>query len=241
MLEHAHDVIRKRKSIRKYDMEPLDAGTLEIVATQIKALRPLFPNIDYAVEIANKTKGLFNVKAPHYLLFSSQIADGAYENIGFIGQQMDLFFASMGIGACWLGASKPMQDTKITAPEDSTLSLVICMAFGQPAQPLYRTLQQFKRKPLHAISQGHDKRLEAARLAPSAINGQNWYFVAEGDKIYCYRKKLNPIQALIYDKMVDIDMGIAICHIAAESADFCFIKETNAPERSGYVYMGTVC
>ena len=229
-----NEFIAMRKSIRKYDMTPLDDGVLVQIAAQIEALRPLYSDIAYSVEMATKTKGLFNIKAPYYLIFGSQIKDGAYENIGFIGQQMDLFFAEAGIGACWLGASKP------TEPEDSPLPCVICMAFGRPAEPLYREPSAFKRKPLSAISEGVDKRLEAARLAPSAINGQNWYFIADKGKIHCYCKKLNPIQALIYDKMVQIDMGIALCHIAEAGGSFHFGKEADPPQRKGYVYMGTV-
>jgi hypothetical protein len=35
-------------------------------------------------------------------------------------------------------------------------------------------------------------------------------------------------------------MGIALCHIAEESDGFQFAKESNAPIRKGYIYMGTV-
>ena len=67
---------------------------------------------------------------------------------------------------------------------------IITMAFGKPAQPLYRDVSEFKRKLLSDISEGTDDRLEAARLAPSGMNKQNWYFVADNGKIHCYRKKL---------------------------------------------------
>jgi hypothetical protein len=82
--------------------------------------------------------------------------------------------------------------------------------------------------------------LEAARLAPSGINAQNWYFAAENGKIHCYRKKANPILGFIYNKLACIDMGIALCHIAVERDGFSFIKEPGVPDRKGHVYMGTV-
>jgi len=114
------------------------------------------------------------------------------------------------------------------------------MSFGKPADSLYRTADEFKRKPLSAISEGTDERLEAARLAPSAMNAQNWYFVAADGKIHCYRKKSNPLLRFIYEKMHCIDMGIALCHIAEESESFSFAKEENIPAKKGYVYTGTV-
>ena len=229
-----NETIRKRKSIRKYDMTKLDSSTLEKVKAQIDSLVPLYPDIRYSIEIINKTKGLFNVSAPHYLVFGSEEKDGAYENIGFIGQQLDLFFAENGLGCCWLGASKPQEK------EASPLPYVICMSFGKPAEPLHRELSEFKRKTLSQISEGADERLEAARLAPSGINAQGWFFITDNGKIHCYRKKLNPVMGLILGRMSEIDLGIAICHIYTESDNFKYEKETDAPVKKGLIYMGTI-
>jgi len=230
-----NEIIRKRKSIRKYDPAPLDAAMLEKVQAFIPQLKPLYPDIFCSIEIIDKTKGMFNIKAPHYLVFGSEDKEGAYENVGFIGQQMDLFLSNSGLGSCWLGASKPEKK------EASALPPVICMSFGKPAEPLHRTLSEFKRKPLSEIGEGDDMRLEAANLAPSSMNGQNWYFVAADGAIHCYRKKPNPLLGFIYNKLHCIDMGIALCHIAQESESFSFAKETDPPIRNGYIYMGTVC
>jgi len=236
-----NEFIYKRKSIRKFDLTALADDTLEKVRAQIERVKPLYPGIRYNIEIASKTRGIFNVKAPHYLIFSSEEKDGASENIGFIGQQLDLWFSASGLGSCWLGVAKPEKSGSATLPH------AICIAFGNPAEPLHRELSQFKRKPTADISEGADERLEAARLAPSAVNGQNWHFIAEpaaparlGGRIHCYSKELGPLKALIYGKMVAIDMGIAICHIAEETADFRFVKDANSPQRKGYTYMGTV-
>ena len=228
-----NEIIYKRKSVRKYDMQKLDDSIMEKVFSQIESLTPLFPGIKYSVEVVEKTKGMFGIKAPHYLVFRSEEKDGSYENIGFIGQQLDLSLSESGLGACWLGAAKPQE-------QSGTLPFIICIAFGKPAEPLYRDLSDFKRKPLSEISEGVDERLEAARLAPSAMNAQNWFFSVESGRIHCFRKKVNPVLGLIYDKLHSIDMGIALCHIMMESGSFNFIKDENVSERKGYVYTGTV-
>jgi nitroreductase len=230
-----NEIIRKRKSIRKYDQTPLDTETLNLIKAYINILKPLYPGIRYSIEVVNKTKGIFNIKSPHYMLFGSEEKEGYLENIGFVGQQMDLFLSENGIGACWLGATKP------TEKESTSLPYVICLAFGKPAEPLHRTVSEFKRKPLNEISEGTDGRLEAARLAPSATNSQNWYFIAEAGKIHCYRRRANnPLLGFIYNKLHTIDMGIALCHIALESEDFNFVKEAGISERKVHIYMGTV-
>ena len=244
------EIIRKRKSIRKYDPTPLDDASLKTIRAHIGSLKPLYPEIHYSIEITSKTKGAFNIKAPHYLVFTSEDKDGYLENIGFIGQQLDLLLSASGIGTCWLGAAKPTSNNPpfsntagiVTADkkDSSMLSHVICMAFGKPAEPIYRETSAFKRKPLSTVSEGSDPRLEAARLAPSAINAQNWFFIADNGKIHCYRKKSNPLLGLVFNKMHCIDMGIAIYHIAEESDNFCFSHTADAPVRKGCVYTGTV-
>ena len=235
MAQVLSEIIRKRKSTRKYDPTPLDATTLEGVQGAIDKVTPLYPGIKYSIEVTSKTKGISGVKAPHFLLFYSEDKPGSYENIGFIGQQLDLYFSASGLGACWLGASKPGE--KI----ESDLPYVIALAFGKPGEPLYRELSAFKRKPLTAISEGHDPRLEAARLAPSGVNMQSWYFIAEDGKIHCYLKKPNMLVGLMLGKMNYIDLGIAICHIAQEAPEnFSFAKMDDAPTRKGLIYAGTV-
>ncbi len=226
-----NEIIRKRKSIRKYDKTPLDEATLTRVREKLGNLTPLFPDIQYSVTIADKTKGLLaqGSGASSFLVFRSEDKDGAYENIGFIGQQMDLWFSENGLGSCWLGMAKPN--------ECGDLPYVISMAFGKPAEALHRNLADFKRKSLPDISDGNDARLEAARLAPSGMNAQGWYFSAVDGKIHCYRKKPGVIAS---EKLSRIDMGIALWHIASETERFCFNREANAPERKGFVYAGTV-
>ncbi|MCL2373168.1 MAG: nitroreductase, partial [Defluviitaleaceae bacterium] len=170
-----NEIILKRQSVRVYEHDPLDDAILEMLRTKIENVAPLYPDIRYSIEITNRpTRGMYNVKAPYYLIFGSEKKAGAYENIGFIGQQLDLFLSEIGIGTCWLGVAKPGKEVE---KEDSLLPFVICMAFGKPGEPLYRNIDaKPDRKVLEEISEGVDERLEAARLAPNSHNAQNWYF-----------------------------------------------------------------
>ena len=231
-----NEIIRKRRSIRKYDPAKLDTASLEKVRAKIKDLKPLFAEINYHIEITDKVKRAIGINAPHYLMLNSEEKEGFYENIGFIGQQLDLFFSAEGIGSCWVGMAKPEK----SQAAETALPYVISIAFGKPAEPLHRNLSEFKRKPLSAISEGSDERLEAARLAPSGVNSQNWYFAARDGNIHCYRKKAISLLGNFMNKLACIDLGIAICHLAEESKDFRFEKQTGVPERKGFVYTGTV-
>jgi len=132
-----------------------------------------------------------------------------------------------------LGRSNEWQKRR---EDQANTGYVISMAFGKPSEPLHRTLSEFKRKPISEISDGTDERLEAARLAPSGMNAQGWFFSATNGVIRCYRKK----SGLMSKKLGCIDIGIAVWHITSESTDFRFMKEPDVPERKGFIYVGTV-
>ena len=235
-----NEIVRKRKSIRKYDFTQPNAAIFEKVHEQIQNATPLYPDIRYSIEITDKANGLVNVKAPYYLRFGSEEKEGAYENIGFLGQQLDLFFSGSGLGSCWLGMGKT------AGKEENSMPYVISMAFGNPAEPLHRDITEFKRKALAEISSGSDERLEAARLAPSARNKQGWHFIAGEGKLHCYREKPGALLGSFMNKLGAIDMGIALYHIASETHDFRFVSENtpdalNAPDApKGFIYIGTV-
>ncbi len=232
-----YEFIFKRKSIRKYEEAPLDSETLAKVVAFAKNLQPLQPEIRTAFEITDSVKGFFSVKAPHYLLICSETQGDYLENAGYMWQQMDLYLSSLGLGACWLGMAKPK------AKIHTALPLVITLAFGRAAEETHRELSGFKRKAVEEISSGSDSRIEAARLAPSATNSQNWFFEASEGMIHIYIKKLNPALEMMYGKMNRIDAGIALCHLryATENEGRKFVFERHADRtKNGYAYIGTV-
>lgn len=232
-----YEFIFKRKSIRKYDEAPLDAETLAKVTAFAKNLHPLQPGIRTAFVTTDSVKGIFSIKAPYYCLICSETQGDYLENAGYMWQQMDLYLSSLGLGSCWLGMAKP------TAKIHTALPMVITLAFGRAAEEPHRELSGFKRKAVEEISSGTDSRIEAARLAPSATNSQNWFFEASEGMIHVYRKKLNPALEMMYGKMNRIDAGIALCHLryATEHEGRKFVFERHADRaKNGYAYVGTV-
>lgn len=232
-----HEFIFKRKSVRKYEEAPLDADTLGKLLAFAQKLKPLYPEIKTSFEMTDSVKGIFSIKAPHYFLICSETRGDYLENAGYMWQQMDLYLSSLGLGSCWLGMAKP------NAGINTALPLVITLAFGKAAEPPHRDLNGFRRKSPEEVYRGSDSRLEAARLAPSATNSQNWFFEATEGMIHVYRKKLNPALEMIYGKMNRIDAGIALCHLryATEQEERVFLFERQQDrEMKGYIYVGTV-
>ena len=144
---------------------------------------------------------------------------------------------SIGLATRWLGGVKG---------KEADPNHIIGIAFGTPAEPCTRKPDEFQRKPASEIAKGTDPRLEAARLAPSGMNGQPWYFIVKDKSIHVYYKEnLGGLIGKLYH-LTDLDVGIALCHmaVASEHEGIAFKFNTggnNTPTPpKGFTYIGTV-
>ena len=230
------ELIYKRKSCRSYTSQPVEKALLE----KLKSfpLAPLYPEIKVHWEFTPKeqVRSLCPWTTPQVISIYSEKKEGYLENVGFIFQQMDLYLQSLGLGACWLGLGKPrMQYLR----QIDGMEFVIMLAFGYPEGDFLRQdLAEFKRKSLKEIADKEAPQLEPARLAPSSINSQPWYFTHEGDlfHLYCVRKGvLKPVLR----QMNQIDIGIVLAHLYVENPDTFRFFKGQAAEVDGYEYMGS--
>ena len=233
-------MIYKRKSVRKYTGQKVDEATLFQIQQFIAKAKPLYPHLKIRIELVDrsKIKSPFPWTPPHAVVAYGEIQDGAYENAGFILQQVELYLETLGLGVCWLGMGKP--DVSVTNEKKDGLQYLIMLGFGYPEEPLFREIGQFKRKTLTEIADRADARLEAARLAPSSVNSQPWYFTHDGETLRAYCR-VKGILNRILGNLNKIDMGIALAHLYAEYGEgFHFAFEENATALSGYRYSGSV-
>ncbi|ADQ14116.1 nitroreductase family protein [Halanaerobium hydrogeniformans] len=212
--EKLYQSIFKRKSIRKYSQEPLEMHKLNQIRDFLASRSGLYSNIDVESKIVSEDKisSLLPIKAPHYLVFFSEEKDGYLQNAGFILQHLDLYLSLIGLGSCWFGLAKAKKEIA----EQSQLSYVITLAFGAAEEKLYRENKaEFQRKELQELRDKdiHDELIEAARLAPSATNNQPWYFKVSQNRIDLYLEKPNLLKKIFYQKMNQIDIGIAAAHL----------------------------
>lgn len=231
------DVIYKRKSTRKYQPEGLDEKALQTIQNYFTELRPLYCDIKVTFSIVGKEhmKGIASLFAPHYIVVVSENKSGYLVNVGFMLQQMDLYLSSIGLGGCWLGMAWPKE--KLVGD----MEFVIAFAFGKPVVSPYRELVDFKRKSLDKISDVSDERLEVVRLAPSAMNLQNYYFVTENNTFHVYCAKAGVLTIKRLAKMREIDVGIALAHLyVINSEHFRFFEMSKHKEIKGHFYVGSI-
>lgn len=237
------EMIFKRKSVRNYTGELVNDVMLHQIMTYISTLTPLYPEIRTQAKIVEKDqiKCILPWIPPQAIAIFSENKEGAYENAGFLFQQLDLYLQSIGIGTCWLGMGK-MTSQDLTAVQISDhMKFVMLLSFGYPKDDFLRTdLEEFKRKALTEIADKEDPCLEPARLAPSSVNSQPWFFTHGEDCIhaYCVSPKLLKLPSLA--KMNRIDMGIALAHMYVANQDtFRFFQSDSAKTVKGYYYIGS--
>jgi nitroreductase len=243
--ETLYETIFKRKSIRNYDLTPLDQNMLDNISTQLNNLEPLYEDIKTEFKIigTDDVKRRMMKKAPYYIAIFSEVKEGYLTNVGFMLQQMDLFLSASGIGTCWQGIPKPKKEEL----ESSNLEFIILIAFGKPNEPVYRTnVSEFKRKPLKEINdfKGSNELLEAVRLAPSATNSQPWFLKGDDNLIHIYAIKPGFVRGLVAKKYIPIDVGIAFYHLKLAGEHFgkkteIFIDKTNN-NLNGYEYVASM-
>lgn len=239
-----YQAIFKRKSIRDYDQTPLDKNRLEEVSKALQSLKPLLPEIKTQFKIISpdQVSRKFRINAPHYIAAFSEAKNQYKVNVGFMLQQMDLYFSASGLGSCWLGIPQPTKEVT----ESSNLEFIILMSFGNPKEALYRTdASEFKRQPLSDITNIDDATefLEPTRLAPSAVNLQNWYFTGGKDAIHAYSAKSGLLRTVVGGSYYPVNMGIALCHLQLASQHhgwktrFVFdkLRDKNPPKSLDYV------
>lgn len=237
----SEESIIKRKSIRKYNMEPLSDEILQTLKDLIETMELPFDG-KFAVRILTKEEydknsgGKFAAAAPYYLMFfGDKNDDNVLRNIGFAGEVAALKLAEFDIGTCWLGGPGSKETV-----DDS--EYIICICFGRPTEGFRTKPDEAKRKRLDDIAVNYNAEqkelLDFVRLAPSAINIQPWFFRCEANRIHIFKtKSLNPMSKLGSVKIMQkIDIGIAISHFSLTP----FTVENDPQNEKGMQYECTL-
>lgn len=232
------EAIEKRKSVRDYDMTPLANEDVKQILDYAESIEPLINGAKTKIRLIgpNDVKSIRSWRAPHYLAIYAEESDNALLNVGYIFEQLTVYLTSLGLGTCWATSVSPKD-----AKEYEGLKWAATLAFGRKKSgQLWReNLSETKRRTLESITDEVDEKLEIARIAPSAMNNQPWYFVHDGEKIrvYCV---VQGFMKKWMSGMNRIDIGIALSHLKLKYATFQFEIEMAPNELKGYTYIGTV-
>ncbi|MBQ9961202.1 MAG: nitroreductase [Firmicutes bacterium] len=232
------EMIFKRKSVRSFVNASIGPNSIARIEKFINGIKPLYPDIKVRAEIVDResVKCICPWTTKQVVAIFTEDKPGALINVGFMFQQLDLYLADIGLGACWLG----MAQWEGEKEREDGLKFVMTMAFGKPKGEGQRDdVLKFKRKNMTEISDIQDARLVPARLAPSSANSQPWYFTHEDDVIhvYCAHKGLLN-KSLGSTNQMDVGIALAHMYVANEETFEFFVVENPVPVKD-HTYMGS--
>ena len=205
--------ISRRKSFHffKDGLETLDEDLL-VIKSFIKTIVPLYPDIKTEIVITRENETTCHRGADYCILFYSENKGDYLRNIGYIGEQIDLFLASIDIGALWFGIGRPIEK------RNNGLEYIIMMAIKRmPKDSFRKDMYKSKRKPIEEIWDGDPLNVaNLVRFAPSACNTQPWFVNNKGNILSIYRYKkpgkrgIMPADKVIYYNKIDIGIFLFI-------------------------------
>ena len=216
-----YEMIFKRKSFhlfRNTGETKITEDELSDIKCYINKLEPLYPDIKTEIKIVKD--GTTCKRGQEYcILFYSEHKDGYLQNIGYIGEQLDLYLVSKDIGSLWFGIGR------VEEKELDGLEYVIMIAIKKvdSSDKFRKDMFKSKRKDLNEIwtSPGYLDIANIVRFAPSACNSQPWFVEGDEKEIKIFRKSsrrgIMPKGAVKFYNQIDI--GIFIYFL-----DLCFSK-----------------
>ena len=211
-----YEMIFKRKSFHLFR----NIGELSITSSEIekiqevyKTLKPLCPDIKTAIRIVPADETTCKRGQQYCIILYSEKKDNYLQNIGYLGEQLDLYLVSQNIGTLWFGIGKADK------PSFEGLDFVIMIAISKVdgEKKFRKDMFKSKRKPIDEIWVGKEIPgvTEIVRFAPSACNTQPWIVENIDNCLVVYRYKKPGKRGIMPANKVSfynqIDVGIFRC------------------------------
>ncbi len=203
------DVIRSRHSVRQFDNRALDQKTKDLLDQEIEACNresgfhlQLITDEPEAFEAGKTSYGKFQGCRNYLNIIGPKNRE---EDAGYFAEKIVLKAQELNVNSCWVALTYKKGKAKgIVFPGEKSY-MVVALGYG------LNNGVPHKGKSIEDISDYKDgdpewykKGLEAAILAPTAMNQQKFYFTRHDDKVTAKIAGLG-----VHTR---VDLGIVKCH-----------------------------
>lgn len=224
------EAIEARHSVRAYKDQPLSEETVKVLEDEIVTLNnegqlhiQLICNEPKAFQGTMAKYGKFR-NANNYLVMAGKKADDLDERIGYYGEHLVLLAQTLGLNTCWVGLSYSKVPGTYELGKDEKIACYIAIGYGETQGVGHKI------KTVEQVSNASDitpswfkKGVEAALLAPTAVNQQKFSFEYVGMSNNHHQVRAKKGFSMIgYTQM---DLGIAKYHfeIGAGKDNFIWV------------------
>jgi nitroreductase len=236
-----YSAVKRRRSRRHFDPNrPIESVSLAALERVCREFTP-FPHAR-AYLVSGPTKDIFKgivgsygkvSGAPAFVAFIGDMrAPSVQEEVGYTGEGIILEATAMGLNTCWVaGFFRPESVTSLVEIKDNERVLAVTpVGYASGFESLGERLMTgfgltHRRLPLSKLISGQrvdnlpewvQVSLEAARLAPSAVNRQPWGFDVDGSGITVFVRTSGPE----FNVSKRLDCGIAMLHIEVAALQY---------------------
>ncbi|MBR7092083.1 MAG: nitroreductase [Clostridia bacterium] len=218
-MENVMELMKKRHSVRQYLDRAIPAGLraeLDGYAAELNRASGLHIQILYDEPVCFSSRlaryGRFQ-NCANYIAMVGPKSDGLEERCGFYGELLVLKAQELGLNTCW--AALTHGKSKAVVGEGETEVILIALGYGKTQGTARRS-----KSPEEVSNAAPDapawfrRGVEAALLAPTAVNQQKFRFSLDGDKVSARAGRIG--------SCLKIDLGIVKCHfeLAAGKENF---------------------
>ena len=211
------EAIEARHSVRAYKEQPLTEDVVRVLEEKIAALNR--EGKLHMQLIRNEPKAFLGTMAKYgkfrnvtnYIVMAGKKADDLDERVGYYGEQLVLLAQTLGLNTCWVGLSYSKVPGTYVLEDGEKIACYIAIGYGETQGVGHKI------KTVNQASNASDvtptwflKGVEAALLAPTAVNQQKFSFVYVGTKDG--RHQVHARKGFSMIGYTQMDLGIAKYH-----------------------------
>ena len=221
------EAIEARHSVRAYKDQPLADEVARRLEEEIAVVNQkgnlhvqLIRNEPKAFQGTMAKYGKFR-NANNYIVMAGKKAEDLDERVGYYGEHLVLLAQTLGLNTCWVGLSYSKVPGTYVLDEGEKIACYIAIGYGETQGVGHKI------KTVGQVSNASDatpswfrKGVEAALLAPTAVNQQKFSFEYVGMSNNRHQVRAKKGFSMIgYTQM---DLGIAKCHFEIGAGEVNF-------------------
>lgn len=184
------EAMRARHSVRQYLDKPLEADVISALKEEINACNR---ESGLHIQLVTEEPKAFEGFMAHYGRFSGvrnyfaligKKGPELDERCGYYGERLVLRAQQLGLNTCWVALTYSKIKTAFVVDRGEKLCVVIALGYGKNQGTAHDS------KPMDQLMRAEEpapawfrKGMEAALLAPTAMNQQKFLLAQEGDRV----------------------------------------------------------
>ena len=211
------EAIEARHSVRAYKEQPLADDVVKVLEEQIAVLNregnlhiQLIQNEPKAFQGTMAKYGKFR-NVGNYIVMAGKKSEDLDERVGYYGEHLVLLAQTLGLNTCWVGLSYSKVPGTYVLADGEKIACYIAIGYGETQGVGHKI------KTVEQVSNASDitpswfkKGVEAALLAPTAVNQQKYSFEYAG--MSNNRHKVHAKKGFSIIGYTQMDLGIAKYH-----------------------------